>query len=110
VPIDQPAAARPVPVRSESARPELPGATLPQTEPQRQSATQPQQLTVEPAAPRLALTGIAWNKDSADRLAIINGQAIGTGATVGGATVEEILPDRVRLSSRGKSFELLLGK
>lgn len=58
----------------------------------------------------LTLSGIAWNKDSADRLAIINGQPTATGATVNGILVEEILQDRVRLSNNGKFFELLIGK
>lgn len=58
----------------------------------------------------LTLSGIAWNKDSADRLAIINGQPTATGATVNGILVEEILQDRVRLSHNGKFFELLIGR
>jgi len=58
----------------------------------------------------LSLSGIAWNKDSADRLAIINGQPTATGATVNGVVIEEILQDRVKLSHKGKSFELLIGR
>jgi len=59
---------------------------------------------------KLTLSGIAWNKDSADRLAIINGQPTAIGATVNGAVIEEILQDRVKLSHKGKSFELLIGR
>jgi general secretion pathway protein B len=58
----------------------------------------------------LTLSGIAWNKDSADRLAIINGQPTATGATVSGVVVEEIMPDRVKVNSGGRSFEIFLGK
>jgi general secretion pathway protein B len=58
----------------------------------------------------LTLSGIAWNKDSADRLAIINGQPSAIGTTIGGVIVEEILLDRVKLSRNGRSFELLIGK
>lgn len=58
----------------------------------------------------LTLSGIAWNKDSADRLAIINGQPTATGASVNGVLVEEILQDRVKLSHNGKFFELLIGR
>ena len=60
--------------------------------------------------PTLTLSGIAWNKDSADRLAIINGEPTATGANVNGVIVEEILPDRVKLSHNGRIFELLIGR
>lgn len=60
--------------------------------------------------PALTLSGIAWNKDSADRLAIINGQPAATGANIKGVIVEEILPDRVKLSHEGRVFELLIGR
>jgi general secretion pathway protein B len=90
---------------------EPPGAQPVQPEPLPQPAP-PKTQPAQPAAidTPLTLSGIAWNKDSADRLAIINGQAIATGATVNGLVVEEILQDRVRLSNRRKSFELQLGK
>jgi len=58
----------------------------------------------------LTLSGIAWNKDSSDRLAIINGQPTATGAIVNGVVVEEIMPDRVKVNSAGRSFEIFLGK
>ncbi len=58
----------------------------------------------------LTLSGIAWNKDSSDRLAIINGQPTATGASVDGAVVEEILPDKVRMNLSGRTFELFLGR
>jgi hypothetical protein len=57
----------------------------------------------------LTLSGIAWNKDSSDRLAIINGQPAATGAVVNGAVVEEILQDKVRMNLSGRTFELFLG-
>jgi len=58
----------------------------------------------------LTLSGIAWNKDSSDRLAIINGQPTVTGAIVNGAVVEEILQDKVRMNLSGRTFELFLGR
>jgi general secretion pathway protein B len=70
----------------------------------------PQVRKAEPADTSLTLSGIAWNKDSADRLAIINGQPAGIGATVGGVIVEEIMPDRVKVSNSGRTFEIFLGK
>jgi len=64
----------------------------------------------ESAEPAFSVSGIAWNKDSADRLAIVNGQPLTTGSAIGGAVVEEILPDRVRFSRSGGNFEVHLGK
>jgi hypothetical protein len=91
---------------------ELPGSTLPTPEiPRKEPATAaPQPRTSPREEPGLSLSGIAWNKDSSDRLAIINGQPIAIGSTVGGAVVEEILPDRVKLSINGRKFELLIGR
>jgi general secretion pathway protein B len=99
------------PVTRKFPLPELPG-----NEPLPAQAVQPKQLpkppaqAVETSEPRLTLSGIAWNKDSAERLAIINGQPASTGSHIGGAVVEEILPDRVRLSSKGRVFELSIGR
>lgn len=58
----------------------------------------------------LTLSGIAWNKDSSERLAIINGQPAAIGATISGVVIEEIMPDRVKVTGAGRSFELFLGK
>jgi general secretion pathway protein B len=56
------------------------------------------------------VNGIAWQKESSSRLAVVNGVAVTQGATVDGAKVVEILPDRVRLSQGGRTFEVVLGK
>lgn len=68
----------------------------------------------QPAAsmeePSLSVSGIAWNKDSSERLAIVNGQPLTTGSVIGNAIVEEIYKDKVRFSSNGKSFEIFIGK
>lgn len=56
------------------------------------------------------VSGIAWQKESASRLAVVNGTAVTQGGVVDGARVEEILPDRVRLTLDKRSFEVLLGK
>lgn len=56
------------------------------------------------------VSGIGWQKESSSRLAVVNGVAVTQGATVDGAKVVEILPDRVRLSQGGSIFEILLGK
>lgn len=108
--ISLPELARQAPTRK-FPLPELPGS-----EPMPMQASQPKQLpkpaapTVENTEPHLTLSGIAWNKDSAERLAIINGQPASTGSQIGAAVVEEILPDRVRISSKGRVFELSIGR
>jgi general secretion pathway protein B len=58
--------------------------------------------------PKLNVVGIAWQKDTALRLAIVNGVPVREGGVVDGATVREILPDRVRFSVKGKDFDLPL--
>jgi general secretion pathway protein B len=56
------------------------------------------------------VSGIAWQKESSARLAIVNGLAVTQGATVDGAKVLEILPDRVRLLQDERQFEIHMGK
>jgi general secretion pathway protein B len=63
-----------------------------------------------PGPPALKVTGIGWQKDNADRLAIVNGRAVSEGAVVEGARVVEIFPDRVRFSFNDRTFEIPLGK
>jgi general secretion pathway protein B len=52
----------------------------------------------------LTVSGIAWQEKPAARRAVINGTLLEEGATVNGATVEEILPTKVRFSSGGRQF------
>lgn len=105
-----PEPARPA-ITRKTPLPELPGSEpLPAQAAQTRQPPKPAVQTVENSEPHLTLSGIAWNKDSAERLAIINGQPASTGSHIGGAVVEEILPDRVRLSSKGRVFELSIGR
>lgn len=60
--------------------------------------------------PSLKVSGIAWQKDVAGRMAMVNGAAVIGGGKVSGARVEDILPDRVRFSFEGKSFDVFLGR
>ncbi|MDD2336166.1 MAG: general secretion pathway protein GspB [Geobacteraceae bacterium] len=53
---------------------------------------------------RLTVSGIAWQDAPSARRAVINGDLVQEGAQVGGATVEEIQPTRVRFSSGGRQF------
>lgn len=92
---------------SKQPRPELPGMKAPEPPKAEVTASKP---LISPAEPALILNGIAWNRDSADRLAIINGQPSRVGEIVAGAVVVEILQDRARLTRNGRNFELTIGK
>lgn len=59
--------------------------------------------------PSLLLAGIAFEQGRNNSLAIINNRPVTEGDFILGAKVEKILPDRVRLSWRGKSIDLVLG-
>ena len=60
--------------------------------------------------PTLKVSGIAWQKDSASRLAVINGISASEGSSIEGVKVEEIFPDKVRFSQGGKTFDVPLGQ
>lgn len=78
----------------------------------------PQEQPVQPKAdavaaqplPAITINGIAWQKDSASRIAVVNGIPVNEGATVQGTKVEEIFPDRIRFLHNGKAFEVPFGK
>lgn len=96
----------------EAASPSLPAvrAATPAAPPAvLQSKIVEQQETPSPHLPNLKLTGIAWQKDSASRYAVVNGVAVSQGSIIGGAKIEEILPDKVRFSMGQRSFDLLWG-
>lgn len=59
--------------------------------------------------PVLQVGGIAWQKDSASPMAIVNGTPVAEGSTVSGARVEKIYPERVRFSHKGHTFDVGLG-
>jgi len=54
----------------------------------------------------ITVSGIAWQDAPAARRAVINGDLVEEGAQIGGATVEEILPTKVRFSSGGRRFSV----
>ncbi len=60
--------------------------------------------------PTLSVSGIAWQKDNANRMAVVNSMPVREGGIVEGAVVREILPDRVRFSANGREFEVSLEK
>ena len=56
----------------------------------------------------LKLTGIVWQEEASSRMAIIDDLPVMVGTAISGATVVEILTDRVVLSHDGRMSELLL--
>jgi cytoskeletal protein RodZ len=86
------------PAAQQQIKPAGPGATIPSPSP------------VAAATPKITVSGIAYNKDAADRLAVINGVPVGEGKSVSGVKVEEIMPDKVRFSLGQKSFEVPVGR
>ncbi|HET6418771.1 MAG TPA: general secretion pathway protein GspB [Geobacteraceae bacterium] len=59
--------------------------------------------------PALRVTGIAWNRDSSERLAVVNGMPVNEGTTIEGARVEQIMKDKVRFSFENKTFDVAVG-
>ncbi|HEY6871459.1 MAG TPA: general secretion pathway protein GspB [Geobacteraceae bacterium] len=86
----------------------IPSPSRPETTPAQ--AAPPPETAASTAPPELNVTGIAWQKDSASRLAVVNGASIAEGASISGARVKEILPDRIIFSFNNKEFEVYLGK
>ncbi|MBP1751933.1 MAG: hypothetical protein H6Q57_769 [Geobacteraceae bacterium] len=60
--------------------------------------------------PALAVSGIAWQKDGSDRLAVVNGMSVTEGMVVGGAVVEKIFQDKVRFSYEMRTFDVPVGR
>jgi general secretion pathway protein B len=107
--------------KSESAAAVLPGATaknrasLPKASGKQDApaSSVPVQRAPESAGaptPMMTVSGIAWQKDTSFRMAVVNGSPVREGGTVEGTTVKEILPDRVRFSYNGKEFEVSMEK
>jgi len=70
-------------------------------------AVQRQESEVPVSAPAdIKVSGIAWQDERAARRAVVNGFLLKEGAVVAGAKIVEILPEKVRFSMNGKTFEL----
>ncbi|HIJ97070.1 MAG TPA: GspB domain-containing protein [Desulfuromonadales bacterium] len=114
LPMQRPAVSQPAPPRVVQQAAPLKPATgqPPPSQLQHQPvAPLPSAISVgKAAAPRLRVNGIAFQKGSSDNMAIINGTPASNGSTVEGATVEEILKDRVRFSFHGETIEIPLGQ
>lgn len=108
-PLKIPVPAAPSP--HESSAPSLPGEPTVSAPETTQDERQPEITEEKPAAkPKLTVSGIAWQKDSASRIAVVNGSPVSEGSSVGGAKVEQIFPDRVKFFRGGTSFELFLNQ
>ncbi len=71
----------------------------------------PAQETLTGSAPSsLTVNGIALQDDPAESMAVVNGQIVKRGMTVGGAQVERIFLNRVRFRGNGGMFEVHLAK
>ncbi len=70
----------------------------------------PKRSVAEPPAtpPSLKLSAIVWHEEPSKRIAMINGTISTEGSVIEGVKVEEIYPDRVRLSYGGRVFEIPL--
>lgn len=60
--------------------------------------------------PPLKVNGIAFQDESGDRVAIVNGISVSNGSLIDGAKVEDIQKDRVRFSYDGDYFDVALGR
>jgi general secretion pathway protein B len=70
----------------------------------------PERLVTEAPPLSLTVSGIAWQKENINRMAVVNSTPVREGGMVEGARVKQILPDRVRFSLNGKEFDVLLEK
>ncbi len=57
-----------------------------------------------------SVSGIAYQDNPADSMAVVNGVIVRTGMTVAGARVERIFVDRVRFRGDGGSFDVPLAR
>jgi general secretion pathway protein B len=101
----QPALA-PAPASQQASQPSLPATA---EVPARFETARKPPAAADGADHQFTVSGIAWKRDSADRLAIVNGQPLTTGSYIAGAIIEEIFPDKVRFFQSGKTFDIPLG-
>jgi general secretion pathway protein B len=72
--------------------------------------THPERAASGKSLPSLTVSGIAWQKDNINRMAVVNSTPVREEGMIEGALVKEILPDRVRFSINGKEFDVSLEK
>jgi general secretion pathway protein B len=112
-----PAAQAPSPAVKRPEEPSRPGRALrdpppepsPPTESGSDSLHGQEALTGSAPSP-LTVNGIALQDDPGQSMAVVNGQIVKKGMTVGGAQVERIFLNRVRFRGNGGLFEVHLAK
>ncbi len=67
-------------------------------------------VSAQTAPPGFSVSGIAYQDNPAESMAVVNGALVRTGMTVGGAQVEKIFVDRVRFRGSGGTFEVPLAR
>jgi len=114
----QPAQAQPVQVQPAQVQPAQ--AQPVQVQPVQVQPVQVQPVQVQPAVaqdkdpavadtvPRLVVSGIAYQENVENRMAVVNDLPVLAGTSIAGAEVVEILPDRVVFSYQGRSFSVPL--
>lgn len=63
---------------------------------------------VPPEMPKLVVSGIVYQEDPQNRMAVINDLPVMSGTTIEGVDVVEIQPDRVIFSFEGQRFSILM--
>ncbi|ORJ63599.1 general secretion pathway protein GspB [Geothermobacter hydrogeniphilus] len=83
-----------------------------QTQPAQSQPAQSQPAQSQPADrfehPRLVVSGIAYQSNAENRMAVVNDLPVLAGTTVAGVEVVEILPDKVVFRFKGKQFSVPL--
>ncbi|BCS55536.1 hypothetical protein [Geobacter sp. SVR] len=103
-------AAVPVPVRTARRKPAVPVRERSEPSKDQMATAVPGQVELQPTPPPvdLRVSGIAWQDTRSASRAVINGFLLQEGNVVSGAKITEILPDRVRFSLSGRSFDVPL--
>lgn len=83
--------------------------TAPQTK-EKQAVPPSINSKISDTVPLLKLSGIAFQPEGSESVAMVNGVTVSCGSTVEGAKIEDIQKDRVRFSFKGETIEILLGK
>lgn len=90
-----------------SVKPDIQTGNVPQKN--SQSVT-PQPSSTGQEVPNIRVNGIAFQNNSADSMAIINGAPASAGSVIDGAIIEEIKRDKVLFKHNGERFEVQLGQ
>lgn len=80
------------------------------TTPVQPSIKPPKSLAPHNQVPALKVNGIAFQEQSADRVAVVNGVTVSNGSVIEGVHVEDIQRNRISFSYGGEKFDIGLGK